>query len=146
MKYIGIRIASKKTKKTNRSSARKTPISPASSSRVITTNNRRFSVMAVEAPRAIGTSRAVSTTRGSEIPSTPRCQEIPHGPYQSACSTNWNPGSPPANTVNRYTESAKEQRQTDANREQHLVAAGGYQPDDDRGDHRHHDGARSACP
>ena len=43
---------------------------------------------------ASGNSSPVSTTRNSEMPSTPRCQEIPHSSIHVCLETNWKPASP----------------------------------------------------
>ena len=88
MKYIGMRIASKKTKKRKRSRARNTPIMPASRRSVYTTNSLVRRVIDVEAAKAIGTRIAVRSTIGIETPSMPRLQLMPHGSYQTASWTN----------------------------------------------------------
>src|SRR3972149_4979031 len=64
IRYMGTRIDSKKTKNRKRSRARNTPISPASSNKVETTNPFTRLSMEPEAARAIGTSTTVSSTRG----------------------------------------------------------------------------------
>ena len=76
----------------NRSRLKKLPITPASSS----SSHARygFSSWCGSAPRmASGNSTPVSTTRNSEIPSTPRCHEMPHSWIHVCFETNWNPGS-----------------------------------------------------
>ena len=91
-KYIGTSTISKKTKNTNRSRLRKLPITPASSS----SSQARygFSSWWASAPMmASGKRIPVSTTSSSEMPSTPRCQEIPHSSIHSWRDTNWKPAS-----------------------------------------------------
>ena len=44
----------------------------------------------------------VSTTRNNEIPSTPRCQPIPHDVIHSCLETNWNPSSPVSKDANTH--------------------------------------------
>ena len=43
------------------------------------------------------------TTRKSEIPSTPRCQEMPQSLIQACFETNWNPASPEENLMSIHT-------------------------------------------
>ena len=45
----------------------------------------------------IGKSNPVRTTMNSEMPSTPRCQPIPHCSIHVCCDTNWKPSSPISN-------------------------------------------------
>ena len=88
MKYIGTSITSQNTKNTSRSSERKTPMMPASSSSIATAYSRTRCFTPLLAASEIGNRNAVSTTSSSEMPSMPRCHPTPHGTYQELCSTN----------------------------------------------------------
>ena len=91
-KYIGTSTISNITKKTKRSRARNTPRQPASSRSSQARNG--FSSWWAGAPMmAIGNRTPVITSRNSEIPSTPRCQEMSRSRIQVAFSTIWKPAS-----------------------------------------------------
>ena len=72
MKYIGTSITSQKAKKTSRSRATNTPRMPASRKSIEAAKPRTRVVIEVLATRAMGKSRAVSSTMSREMPSTPR--------------------------------------------------------------------------
>ena len=72
-KYIGISITSQKTKNRKRSSARKTPIMPVSSTNIIRKNSRaRVWMLSHDASMAMGVRNVASSTRKRLMPSTPR--------------------------------------------------------------------------
>ena len=52
---------------------------------------------------ARGKSRPVRATRKSEMPSTPRCQEMPSDEIHSWRDTNWKPASEPPDISNTPT-------------------------------------------
>ena len=87
-KYIGTSTTSKKMKNMKRSRLRKLPIIPASSS----SSQARYDLSSWCGSTATidsGNSRPVSTTSSSEMPSTPRCHEIPHSSIHVCLVTNW---------------------------------------------------------
>src|SRR4051812_13637683 len=92
-RYIGTNSASKKMKKTIRSSARNVP-STAVSSTSIAIMYRRTSVVTVhEASTDTGNKKVVSSTSHRLMPSTPTIHCNPMLGSHEACSTSWNPGS-----------------------------------------------------
>ena len=75
-KYTGTRVSSKNKKNKMRSSDTKLPRHPASSSSSQATNER--GALRTGPPRrARGNSTAAMSTRKTEIPSMPRCHEMP---------------------------------------------------------------------
>ena len=108
-KYIGTSTISKNTKKRNRSRLRNEPITPASSS----SSHAKYGLSRVGSSlcgsiptMASGNSRPVSTTRNSEMPSTPRCHEIPHASIHGCFDTNWKPPSLPSKACSTQIDSA----------------------------------------
>ena len=76
--------------------ARNEPMTPASSSSSHAKYglSRRESSLCGSIPRiASGNSTPVSRTRNSEMPSTPRCHEMPHCSIHGCFETNWKPPS-----------------------------------------------------
>ena len=104
-KYIGTRTISKNTKNMNRSRLRKAPIIPASS-RSIQAKYGFSSLCGFVVKKASGKRIPVSTTRSSEMPSTPRYHEIPQCSIHSCWDTNWKPASPESNAASSHRLSA----------------------------------------
>src|SRR5581483_5959763 len=90
-KYIGTSTTSKNRKKRNRSRARNVPRQPASSTS-IQPRNALTSRLGDAPSIASGNSTPVSTTRNSEIPSTPSFHWMPKALIHWCCDTNWKPG------------------------------------------------------
>ncbi len=100
MKYIGTSTISKQMKKRKRSSERNVPMHPASSRSIHAAY--AFSLPCASTPNsAIGNKTPVSTTRNSEMPSTPRCHEIPNDGIHSCMVTNWKPPLLRSNATSR---------------------------------------------
>jgi hypothetical protein len=92
-KYIGTSTISKKMKKTNRSRLRNEPMTPAWSS----SSHARYgfsSWCGSLAKTANGNRIPVRTTSSSEMPSTPRCHEMPQRSIHVCFDTYWNPDEP----------------------------------------------------
>ena len=88
MKYDGTRVSSKKKKNRIRSSETKLPMQAASSSSIQAMKLRGS--CRVRAPaRTIGKSTAASSTKKSEIPSTPTNHRIPSPGAHAWSVTNW---------------------------------------------------------
>src|SRR6266508_495974 len=95
-KYIGTSTISKKMKNRNRSRLRNEPMQPACRS----SSHARYgfsSWCGSVANIASGNRIAVSTTSSSEMPSTPRCHEMPHRSIHVCFDTYWKPASPVLN-------------------------------------------------
>ena len=92
MKYDGTRVSSKKKKKRIRSSEMKLPMQAASSKSIQAMKARGFS--RVRAPaRTIGNRTPASSSKKSEIPSTPTNQWTPSPLAQTWSDTNWYPAT-----------------------------------------------------
>ena len=99
-KNIGTRLASKNRKNRIRSSDTKLPMQ-ADSSRRTQAMKARGSRRARAPSMVRGNRTAVSTTRNSEMPSTPKCSDTPRSAIQLRSTTNWNPASWRRNSTSR---------------------------------------------
>ena len=84
---MGTSTISKNTKNRNKSRLRKLPMTPASSSS-IQARYGFWSWCGSMPMMTSGKSTPVSTTKNSEMPSTPRCHEMPHSLTHDCCETN----------------------------------------------------------
>ena len=90
-----------------------------------------------------GNSTPVSTTRNSEIPSTPRCQEIPHASIHVCFDSNWNPGVVRVEGPQQPDRQARRSDRRQQRDELHQVrTAPRHEHDEDGPDRRHDDEAR----
>ncbi len=92
-KYTGTRVSSKNKKKRMRSSDTKLPRHPASSSSIQATKERGW-VGTFPATIANGNRIAAMRMRNTEMPSTPRCHEIPSDDAQTCWLTRRYPPLP----------------------------------------------------
>jgi hypothetical protein len=89
---------------------------------------------------ASGNSTPVRRTRNSEMPSTPRCHEIPHCSIQGCFETNWKPSAPRSNSAVSQIAIAPVVDGGDDGDELHVLGPPlGEQGDDQRADRRDDD-------
>ncbi len=101
-KYIGTNTISKNTKNKNRSRLRKLPMTPASSSSIHAKYDL-WSWCGSMPTITSGNNTPVSTTINSEIPSTPKCHEMPHSLIHECFDTNSKPAAPVGNLTSIHT-------------------------------------------